>query len=377
MTTSYANNGGTGDRRPEIVVSTNILSAATDGGAGASYDPYKLYVWLDGNTAGSIGTTAREFGNANNGLDRNITFDFGAGASIVIDELKAYISGTTSFGSWTIDGSNDGSSWTTLASSFTLQPSGGSFTKSFTNSTGYRYYRLHTTSFQNGGGGSGGWSEFEFKLEDITPQGSRCSWYNSGGKGNRSAFITPSTTLSLTSGSIGNVIDGDYTNNSTHAISLTSGQSAKEIKFDFGSGASIVIDTVVLWFDVTSVNTHGTWKLQGSNDNSSWTDIGSTFSLNDSNNLTTFAKHTVTNTTGYRYYRLLQTAGTTNVSPNITEIEFRISGLSSLAKVYKASGYGIISPIDAHVYKASGYAILYAPGVGGNKQPVIIVATGD
>jgi hypothetical protein len=103
-------------------------------------------------------------------------------------------------------------------------------------------------------------------------------------------------------------------------------------------------------------------------------------------------KRTVANTTGYRYYRLLQTSGTTSAAPIITEIEFRISGYANVnAKDFKLSGYGVIAPIAAHDYKLSGYGIVapitardfklsgYAvikPVVASGNQPVLIVIAG-
>jgi hypothetical protein len=323
MATSYANNGGTGERRPEIVATTNIVSSGVDIGAGATYTYELLLVWVDGASGGTSlggGGNARDFGNANNGADVNITFDFGVNASVVIDEMKVYISGTTSFGTWTIDGSNNNSTWTTLKSAFTLTANNAAATVcAYTNSTGYRYYRFHTTSAQNMGGGSGSWSEFEFKISDAT-QSTRCSWFNTNGKGARTGTITTSTTLTFSSGVIANLVDGDQTNNSSHAVALNTGQSGASMTFDFGAG--VVIDTYFLWQQASTNNTQGTWKLQGSANNSSWTDLESANSLINESNLTV-SKHTVSNTTSYRYYRLLQTSGSTT-TPTFLEMDFRI-----------------------------------------------------
>lgn len=327
MATSYANNSGTGDRRPEIVVTTDIVSAATDIGGGVTYGYEHLLAFVDAITSGSLGTTGREFGVGNNNGDHHITFDWGVGASVVIDEIKLYLSGTHNFGSWTIDGSNNGSSWTTLKSAFTLQASGGSQTCTFTNSTGYRYYRFHTTSLQTNGGGDGTWSEFEFKISDAT-QSTRCSYYNTGGKGNRSSLITATATLTFSSGTVATLVDGDFTNNSSHSCVPNTGQSGANMVFDFGV-TGYIIDTYFLWFltNPGGGNTQGTWKLQGSNNNSAYTDLESASALNNQGNFA-LAKHTVVNTTGYRYYRLLQTTGSTT-TPTLPELEFRIQAPAS------------------------------------------------
>lgn len=327
MATSYANNGGTGERRPEIIVSTDFLSSNGDIGSPNPYTNDDASIFVDGITAGSAGAggTGRELGVASSGA-RSLVFDFGVGASIVVDEFTLYLSGTTNFGTFTFDGSNNGSSWTTIGASFTLQSGGTTLVVARTNSTGYRYYRLATTSMTNTGGGSGTWSEIEFKIQDITPQASRCSWFNTGGKGNRTATIDTSlSSITLGTGVIANVVDGDYTSNATHAAGVSAGQTAAQITFDFGSGNSPIVDMVAIWLSAAAGASSGTWKLQGSANASSWTDLDTASNLLDTLNHYKLQKRTVVNTTGYRYYRLFQTGGTTS-TPSITEIEFRIQG---------------------------------------------------
>lgn len=362
MATSYGNNGGTGERRPEIVVTTNIVSAGTDIGAQAVYTADHLLVFVDGNTATGLGNgqPAREFGTNNNGADINLRFDFGVGASIVIDEFKLYISGTTAFGTWTWEGSNDAVSWTVIGASFALTPAGGSLTITRANSTGYRYYRIHTTSGAGCGAGSGAWSEIEFKLFDASVPASlplflrageaiasdiklvpeitdgyaaRCSVYNTGGKGNRTTTITATTDLTLGTGVIANVVDGDYSNNASHAIAPSAGQTQpKTIQFDFGVGKAPIIDTILFWTAAGPGNNDGSWKFQASPDASSWVDLdgaGSNLFDTVSPNAYLLTKRTVVNTTGYRYYRILMTSGSTSTLPVITEVEFRISGITA------------------------------------------------
>lgn len=325
MVTSYANNGGTGERRPEIIVSTNFLSSNGDIGSPNPYTNDDASIFVDGVTSGTPGAggTGRELGVSSTG-DRVLTFDFGVGASIVIDEFTLYLSGTTNFGTFTLEGSNNGSTWTAIGASFTLQSTGTTQVVARTNSTGYRYYQLHTTSMTGTGASSGIWSEIEFKIQDITPQASRTSWFNTGGKGARTGTIDTSlSSITLSSGVVANLVDGDYTVSSAHAIALTTGQTAAQITFDFGSGVAAIIDTVAIWLSASPGASNGTWKLQGSANASSWTDVDTASNLLDTLNHYKLQKRTVVNTTGYRYYRLLQVTGTT-ATPTITEIEFRI-----------------------------------------------------
>lgn len=360
MATSYANNSGTGDRRQEIVTTTTFATAAEDGGTDWT-------ILIDGVT----GSNAREPSNATG--DKTLTWDWGPNASIVIDKLKFYNSLTTTYGAnWTVEGSNNGSTWTTLKSAFTLSGSTTGTEFTWTNSTGYRYYRIHTTNMANGGGSSGFWREFEFSVEDITPQGSRPSWYNAGGHGSRTGLITGSTNMSLTSGTIPNALDGDYTANSTHSFQMQNGSNTGlYVRFDFGAGVSVVIDTVH-WYQ-SGTAAHGTWKVQGSNDASSWTDVGSSFTLGGASGVNTYQLGG--NTTGYRYYQIIAVSGSANSTPFIEEIEFRIDGITTLARTYKLSGYGVIVPANAKPYKLSGYAVLVplaavTPGI------VVIIASG-
>ena len=147
------------------------------------------------------------------------------------------------------------------------------------------------------------------------------SYANTGGTGNRTGSITVTTTATLGAGAIANLVNGDNTANSTHACWFSNGQSGREVKFDFGSGRIV---RQARWRQ-DSTGTHGTWKWQGSNDNSSWADIGGTFTLGGVNG--DQVHHTlINNTTAYRYYRLLQTAGTTSSGPWLREIEFFLDG---------------------------------------------------
>lgn len=326
MATSYANNGGTGDRRVEIKLSTNIVCSNTDIGTGNTIDDINGLGFFDGDTT----TNARQPANQpNNPNDRWFKFDWGKGAEakVVIDEFKWYMSNadtTFALATYTFEGSDDDSSWTTIGASFNLATS-ATTTIARTNSTGYRYYRIHTTAF-NGNGGSGEWlREIEFKIEYLTPT-TVPSVFSTGGKGNRSSVITATTDVSLSSGTIGTIVDGDYTDNSSHAIALNAGTTAGHFLFDFGAGASGVITCVALRSPLAAGNTHGTWKLQGSNDNSAFTDIGSTFSLFTASVAggSVYAKHHFENATAWRYYRITQTAGSTANNPDIVEVEFKL-----------------------------------------------------
>lgn len=145
------------------------------------------------------------------------------------------------------------------------------------------------------------------------------SYTNVGGSGNRKALITVTTTITGLNGTPDYLVNGNTTEN----FFYWTGQSAsgKYLRFDFGSGNKFVINEAKWYQDLTS--SQGVWQWQGSNDASSWTSIGSTFTLGGS------ATQTQTelsgNTTAYRYYQLLGVSGSLSGSPYDREIEFKIS----------------------------------------------------
>jgi hypothetical protein len=151
------------------------------------------------------------------------------------------------------------------------------------------------------------------------------AYTNTGGQGDRTAIIAISTTLSTAGGggTLNNLIDGvQASNNSSDAWSWSANQTSGSITFDFGSGASKVIDEAI-WLQSTS-NTHGSWEWRASNDGvvATATVIGSSFTLGGATNntLTTLSG----NTTGYRYYHLVHTSGNTSATPWLQEIKFKI-----------------------------------------------------
>lgn len=144
------------------------------------------------------------------------------------------------------------------------------------------------------------------------------SYANPGGTGNRTATITVTTTATLGGGTINMLVDGSQAN----GLWWTGAQSSRTMTFDFGAGASKVIDEFKWYQDVALAgNGHGTWVFGGSNDNSTYTEFPETFALGA--NVAT-ATYPVTNTFGYRYYRLRQTFNQTSSTPFLREIEFKI-----------------------------------------------------
>lgn len=150
------------------------------------------------------------------------------------------------------------------------------------------------------------------------------SYSNKGGTGNRTATITVTSSSGLLAGGTPpNLVNGAVANNYTDSIALTNGASSvgAYLLFDFGTSARRVI-TEATWKQ-SGTQTHGIWQWQGSNDSTTWTSIGASFTLGGS---TAQVQSTLSgNSTAYRYYRLAGVTGTVSQGPYVYEVEFKIA----------------------------------------------------
>lgn len=295
---SYWNSGGIGDRTSSITVTTT----ATLGGGN-----------IDNLVDGGYGSNSTDgcWFNSSQTL-REVKFDFGSGVTKIINGFR-WSQGTTGHhDTWVLEGSNDDSTYTGIGSSFLLGSASALVAfYEFTNSTAYRYYKLRQIS---GTTNSGPWlREIEFRIAATGDATSR----DTAETGDRTASITTSTTATLGGGTINNVVDGVIGLNTVDACFFNSGQSTREIKFDFASGKII---TGFAWLQDTD-NSHGTWVLEGSNDDSTYTGVGGSFTLGG----ICVATVTFSNSTSYRYYKLRQTSGSTSSTPWLLEIDFKIA----------------------------------------------------
>lgn len=150
------------------------------------------------------------------------------------------------------------------------------------------------------------------------------SYANPGGTGDRTSIITVTTTANLDGGTINNLVDGaKSTNNTSDAcyFAVVSNADGVVIKFDFGVGAYKLI-TEATWYQNGS-SAQGTWKWQGSSNDSTWTDLSIDFTL-DAGSTGAVIGDLSAGIDGYRYYRIIKTGGTTNDTPWLREIEFKI-----------------------------------------------------
>lgn len=115
--------------------------------------------------------------------------------------------------------------------------------------------------------------------------------------------IVATTTAGLGSGSIQNAVANA---NRANWWWWSSGQTLRTVTFDFGS--PIVISGILAYQDNTSSN--GTWQVEWSDDNSTWTAITSPITWGGA----TRFDWQFSNSTPHRYWRLVQTSGATSNS---------------------------------------------------------------
>ena len=147
------------------------------------------------------------------------------------------------------------------------------------------------------------------------------SYANTGGTGNRTAIITVTVTGGF-SGSPSVLVNGDLVTNNIWFSGTTA------IQFEFTEFKKI-IDEAKFYQQLTT--SHGTWKWQGSDNGSTWTDIGGTFTLGGVTvqTFTTLGG----NTAEYKYYRLLLVSGATSTAPYIYEFEFKTEDGAAIVTV--------------------------------------------
>ena len=159
------------------------------------------------------------------------------------------------------------------------------------------------------------------------------SYTNTDGSGNRTGTITATTTVSLSAGTINNLVDGGVGQNATDSIAYgaISIDAGDYFRFQFSS-ARYISDIDLEMHGTASSN--GQWKWQGSNDASAWTDLA-TFTWNHENNSAQALSNVPA--TGFIYYQLIED-GTSQTFANqwFSEVKFKIA--ETLGAVFTKSG---------------------------------------
>jgi hypothetical protein len=151
------------------------------------------------------------------------------------------------------------------------------------------------------------------------------SYSNPGGTGGTRPRMIALTLTGAASGNPYQLLNGS-TSDTGFFFSGGGAASGYTLLFDFGLDQYVIDE--IKWYQ-SAASTQGTWKVQGSNNLSTWTDVGSSFTLGGSTTQTITAING--NTTAYAAYRLQGVSGNTSSSPWLYEIEFKISPVQNRA----------------------------------------------
>ena len=136
--------------------------------------------------------------------------------------------------------------------------------------------------------------------------------------GDQRAHITVTASAGVFTGTpLSNLVDGNTVNNGP-VYFTTGGMVSGAFWIQFALDTGWIIDEFYFW---GSNSNNGIWQAQGSNDGSTWTNIGSTFTLATGGPATHSAMNA--NTTSYTWYRLLGVSGATSDASWINEFQFR------------------------------------------------------
>jgi len=111
--------------------------------------------------------------------------------------------------------------------------------------------------------------------------------------------------------SASSVLDGSHTASNAFDGVLTSPNywgastaSNEWLKYDLGSGKAQVLGKYRIWYQATATYMPKSWTLQGSNNDSNWTDLMAEVNQTIADANAQWIEFIVNNTTAYRYYRL-------------------------------------------------------------------------
>ena len=132
--------------------------------------------------------------------------------------------------------------------------------------------------------------------DDIITVSTDMSWYDTAPELDIQALVNGNETYSAAGGSWFSAGGNGY------------------IRFDHGAGNSYVYTNSRWYYGHSNPANEGTWKWQGSNDASSWTDIGGTWILTATgvaDDVVRMDEHSAmtANTTAYRYYQCVHVSG--------------------------------------------------------------------
>lgn len=299
MATSYTNYLGSGPR-------LGLFNLKSDFSLSSTVD---LRVLIEGSTS-----SGNFFFNSQDVTGKSLTFQI-IGSSRVVDGFKIYQATHTGTVAFKFQGW-DGTSWTDLHS-FNWPTASGTSTFTFTNTTAYRAYRFLGVS---GTISNGSVYEIEFSTD------ADAAGYETGNRGSL-ITVTASGITSFSGTNVQSLVDGSEAKNTTNSWYPNGGQtinSSSIIKFALAAARTFVGAKIRM--SSNTVGNNGRWKWQGSNDNSTWTDVSDTFlwdfAVSTNQDVETDGAVFFTNPGSYSYYRLVGVSGLTSGSPWYMEVLF-------------------------------------------------------
>jgi hypothetical protein len=144
-----------------------------------------------------------------------------------------------------------------------------------------------------------------------------------------SPYVAAASTISAAGRDAWTAFDRNYSTSTgwQTATSATTGW----LSMDFGSGSSTVVDGYTIYGSQTQTLNPRTWALQGSNDNTSWTNLHIVSGAAAIAANSTYSIASIGNSTGYRYYRVNITLNGGGTTVTITELELYEPGTISLS----------------------------------------------
>jgi hypothetical protein len=136
--------------------------------------------------------------------------------------------------------------------------------------------------------------------------------------GNQTANIVVTASASLLTGTVANLVNGNLSQTGINFVNSVTLNGTQYIQFDFGLSGKIIYEST--YYQSTTA-TEGVWQWSGSNDGSSFTNIGSTFTLGGATTQVQTQLNGNIHST-YQYYRLTGVSGTTSSTPNVQQFQF-------------------------------------------------------
>lgn len=278
-----------GDRR--LYISVSKVGNGTGNIEGTVAHAYNAFYWTGGQTTAQI----------------LFTFD----EAIIINEIIIEQDRTDLNGTWQLAGSNDNVTFTDIGDTVTFGGVLKRYHSGLATENYYKYYKYTLVSgVTNGGPYIRCFYFFTNRAADFADL-FQPSWFGPMAQGSRNLYINVTIPIGTSYRDPNNII-GAYIVSS--AFYWANNQSSAQILFTFRY--AIVMAGIYVHQDRNGLN--GTWQLAGSNDNVTFTNLGTPLTILNYSSLLEFE-----NTVAYKYYTLTLVSGVTNSNPEITYVMFK------------------------------------------------------